>query len=97
MNNLNINQDYHCKEEDEAEMKILAAKKETLCTLDQFKRHHSPMTSSLYGPLVPAFEPPLGEYKFSQSEDSEDEELEEQEYLGPAINDIESFIQERYY
>ena len=65
MNNFNINQDYHCKEEDEAEMKILAAKKQTLSTLDQFMRHHSPMSSSLYRPLIPAFEPPLREYKFS--------------------------------
>ena len=68
-------------------MKILAAKKQTLFTLDQFKRHHSPMSSSLYRPLMPAFEPPLREYKF---------ENEEQNCLGPAIDNIESFIPERY-
>ena len=33
--NLDINQNHHCKEEDEAEMRILAAKRQTLSTLGQ--------------------------------------------------------------
>ena len=45
------------------------------------------MSSFLYRPFISAFEPLLREYKFEDSKD------EEQEYFGPAIDDIEFFIQ----
>jgi sentrin-specific protease 1 len=91
MNNLNLGSTT-VKEQEDAEVQRLKAMKERLNRSGEAKLKISPFVS-VPRPFLPSFEPPLREFKVE--EDEEEEEIEEDEYFGPAIEEIETFIDER--